>query len=36
MTDEQKQAVEDYVNEAIQSGLTVTMDNEAKDEARAS
>ncbi|MBP6981278.1 alanine--tRNA ligase [Candidatus Gracilibacteria bacterium] len=36
MTDEQKQAVEDYVNEAIQSGLTVTMDNEPKEEARAS
>ena len=36
MTDEQKKAVEDYVNEAIQSGLIVTMDNEPKEEARAS
>lgn len=36
MTDEQKKAVENYVNEAIQSGLIVTMDNEPKEEARAS
>ena len=33
MTDEQKQAVEDYVNEAIQSGLSVEIEKMAKDEA---
>lgn len=36
MTPEQIQAVEDYVNEAIQSGLTVTMTNMDKNEAKAS
>lgn len=36
MTPEQIQAVEDYVNEAITSGLTVTMTNMPKEEARAS
>jgi alanyl-tRNA synthetase len=36
MTDEQKQAVEDYVNRAIASGLTVTVTNMDKNEAKAS
>lgn len=36
MTPEQLQAVEDYVNEAISSGLTVTMTNMDKNEAKAS
>lgn len=36
MTPEQIQAVEDYVNEAIDSGLVVTMTNMSKEEARAS
>ena len=36
MTDEQKKAVEDYVNAAIQSGLEVSIANEPKDQARAS
>ena len=36
MTDEQKQAVEAYVNRAIQSGLTVTVTNMDKNEAKAS
>lgn len=35
MTPEQLKAVEDYVNEAIDSGLTVTMTNMPKEEARA-
>lgn len=35
MTPEQLQAVENYVNEAIDSGLIVTMTNMAKEEARA-
>jgi alanyl-tRNA synthetase len=34
MTPEQIKAVEDYVNTAIQSGLTVTISNMNKDEAR--
>lgn len=36
MTPEQISAVEDYVNEAIQSGLTVTMSNMDKNEAKSS
>lgn len=36
MTGEQIKAVEEYVNEAIQSGLTVTMTNMDKNEAKAS
>lgn len=35
MTPEQLQAVEDYVNEAIDSGLVVTITNMPKEEARA-
>ena len=35
MTPEQIQRVEDYVNEAINSGLTVTMTNMDKNEAKA-
>lgn len=35
MTPEQIKAVEDYVNEAIDSGLVVTMTNMPKEEARA-
>lgn len=36
MTPEQISAVENYVNEAISSGLTVTMTNMDKNEAKAS
>lgn len=36
MTPEQIQAVEDYVNEAIDSGLVVTMTNMDKNEAKSS
>jgi alanyl-tRNA synthetase len=36
MTPEQIQAVEGYVNEAIHSGLTVTMTNMDKNEAKSS
>lgn len=36
MTDEQKKAVEDYVNAAIASRLAVSITNEPKDQARAS
>jgi alanyl-tRNA synthetase len=35
MPPEQLQAVEDYVNEAIDSGLVVTITNMPKEEARA-
>lgn len=35
MTDEQKKQVEDYVNSAIQSGLKVSIENMAKEEAKA-
>lgn len=34
MTPEQIQAVETYVNEAIQSGITVTLENMPKDTAK--
>ncbi len=36
MTDEQKKAVEDYVNNAISQGFTTTIENMPKDEAKAS
>jgi alanyl-tRNA synthetase len=36
MTDEQKKSVEDYVNRAIASGLSVTISNMDKHEAKAS
>ena len=36
MTPEQVKAVEDYVNEAISSGLVVTMTNMDKNEAKSS
>lgn len=35
MTDEQKKAVEDYVNNAIKIGFTTTISNMPKDEAKA-